>query len=159
MLRIVEFLFLLAIGTWVGTIIFFSFFAAPALFAGLDRELAGRAVTLIFPRYYWLGSACGAVALAAGVWLGMRRGAWPAGLVIQLLLLAVMLGGNLYAGLNLQGRVHEAKVRVEAAQQEAERAAHEASFRRLHRLSVQLNASVLVLGLVVSFLSAVVLRL
>ncbi|HEV8700511.1 MAG TPA: DUF4149 domain-containing protein, partial [Candidatus Polarisedimenticolia bacterium] len=40
---------LLALGIWVGSVVFFSFFTAPTLFGALPRDMAGRAVSAIFP--------------------------------------------------------------------------------------------------------------
>lgn len=56
-----------ALGAWLGSIVFFSFVAAPALFDQLGSDRAGDAVNVVFPRYYAFGLAMAAVALA--VWL------------------------------------------------------------------------------------------
>jgi len=55
-----------ALGVWLGSIVFFSFVAAPALFSELGSDRAGDAVNVVFPRYYVFGVAMAAVALA--VW-------------------------------------------------------------------------------------------
>lgn len=55
-----------ALGVWLGSIVFFSFVAAPALFAELGEDRAGDAVNVVFPRYYGFGLVAAAVALA--VW-------------------------------------------------------------------------------------------
>jgi hypothetical protein len=56
-----------ALGMWLGSIVFFSFVAAPALFEELGSERAGDAVNVVFPRYYTFGMAMAAVTLLA--WL------------------------------------------------------------------------------------------
>ena len=56
-----------ALGIWLGSIVFFSFVAAPALFSELGKDRAGEAVNVVFPRYYLFGVAMAAVAL--GVWI------------------------------------------------------------------------------------------
>jgi hypothetical protein len=56
-----------ALGAWLGSIVFFSFVAAPALFAELGSDRAGEAVNVVFPRYYLFGVAMAAVVLA--VWV------------------------------------------------------------------------------------------
>ena len=56
-----------ALGVWLGSIVFFSFVAAPALFSELDEDRAGDAVNVVFPRYYVFGVAMAAVVLA--VWV------------------------------------------------------------------------------------------
>ena len=54
---------LAAVAVWLGAMGFFAFIVAPAAFATLDREAAGRFVSVIFPRYYAVGLALGLVAL------------------------------------------------------------------------------------------------
>ena len=49
------FFHLLALVCWLGSIIFFSFFAAPAVFKALERPQAGDVIGAIFPRNYGLG--------------------------------------------------------------------------------------------------------
>ncbi|MFB6176304.1 MAG: DUF4149 domain-containing protein, partial [Halobaculum sp.] len=61
----------LALGLWLGAMVFFSFVAAPRVFAVLDDDDAGRVVTDIFPRYYTVGLALGVVALLAGIGTGL----------------------------------------------------------------------------------------
>lgn len=56
-----------ALGVWLGSIVFFSFVAAPALFSELGSERAGEAVNVVFPRYYVFGVAMALVVL--GVWI------------------------------------------------------------------------------------------
>ncbi|MXR21352.1 DUF4149 domain-containing protein [Halobacterium bonnevillei] len=55
-----------ALGLWLGSIVFFSLIAAPALFDELGQERAGDAVNVVFPKYYAFGVAMGVVPLA--VW-------------------------------------------------------------------------------------------
>jgi hypothetical protein len=69
-----------ALGAWLGTIVFFSFVGAPTVFDVLPEDDAGAVVNAIFPKYYVLGVALGAVALLAGAagaatgTLGLARG-------------------------------------------------------------------------------------
>lgn len=55
-----------ALGCWLGSIVFFSFVGAPALFREFDNERAGDAVNVVFPLYYTFGLAMALVVLA--VW-------------------------------------------------------------------------------------------
>src|SRR5262249_38473366 len=68
---------LFALPAWLGETLFFSAVVAPALFGGLDVEQAGAAVALIFPGYYVLGYASGA--LLVGTALALWRRSRPAG--------------------------------------------------------------------------------
>lgn len=153
-------LHLLAVSVWLGSVAFFSFVAAPAIFRTLPKQQAGDVVGAIFPTYYWVGHVCGAVALA-GLVVAARSGGWSVRAAVAGLLLVVMLGANVYAGFVVQPKVVKAKVEIREATSEhsvpppielKER------FDKLHKLSVQLNVVVLAGGLVVLALSALSLK-
>ena len=154
-------LHVLALVVWVGEIVFFSFVAAPAIFgtlkaaeSGLDpdkgAEVAGRVVGAIFPVYYRLGYACGAILLITS--LAMLSGALARnGWLLNSGLVAVMLALTLYAGLVVQPRasalrpqIHDPTAAVTAKPE----------FDRLHRLAVILNGAVLLCGVGVTILTA-----
>ncbi|MCG1002733.1 MULTISPECIES: DUF4149 domain-containing protein [Halobacterium] len=112
-----------ALGAWLGSIVFFSFVAAPALFDELGEERAGDAVNVVFPRYYSFGIWMGAVALV--VWaLGPSVASVPEPpLVADVGVVAAFLA-NLYARYQLIPK-------MEAAGSDA--------FARYHKQSVGLN--------------------
>jgi uncharacterized membrane protein len=130
---------------WLGAMGFFAFVVAPAAFATLEREAAGRFVSAVFPSYYAVGLALGLAALAGlgARWLG---GGWrgldwlPVGLVL------LMLALTLYAGAVVLPAAHAVS---EAMRQAGMDPAAAAGFARLHRLSVVLNAIVMVSGVLV----------
>lgn len=133
---------LVAIAIWLGAMGFFAFVIAPAAFATLEREAAGRFVGAVFPRYYAVGLACGLAALAGlgSRWLGGWWRGWdwlPLGLVL------LMLALTLYAGAVVLPAAHAAR---EAMRQEGTDPAAAAGFARLHRLSGVLNAVVMASG-------------
>lgn len=123
-----------ALGLWLGSIVFFSFVAAPALFDELGEERAGDAVNVVFPRYYSFGLWMGAVALVV----------WAAGplvadvpeppLVADAGVVAAFLA-NLYARYRLIPEMAEAG---------------SGAFARYHRQSVGLNLVALA-GLAAAF--------
>ena len=144
-------LHLLALAAWLGETLFFSAVVAPALFGGLDVEQAGAAVGLIFPGYYAVGYASGAllVATALALWRRTRPtgGVWLlAGIVAGLALCAC-----LYAGL---GILPEADALRQHLHDPAAPASVRERFDALHRLAVQLNAAVLLANLVIAGLLA-----
>jgi hypothetical protein len=160
MAHVLRSLYLLALVAWIGAIIFFSFVAAPSIFAAVPVEVAGKVVARIFPRYYLLGFGAGIVALVAFLGLGALSRDWGVLRVCNALLLAAMLGTGLYAGTVVQGQVNEARRRMEeVGDRSLVPADLRATFDRGHRLSVILNAIVLVLGLVVVVITATHLRL
>ena len=58
-----QFLLLLALSLWVGSIAFFSAVVTRGIFASLDRPAAGNLLAQLFPTYYRAGALCGALAL------------------------------------------------------------------------------------------------
>ncbi|HJQ83755.1 MAG TPA: DUF4149 domain-containing protein [Candidatus Binatia bacterium] len=151
---VVRFVFLLAVGLWVGEIVFFSFVVAPAVFGVLDSARAGAVVGAVFPRYYALGTAAGTVAVVAAVVIARQaaRSGWWTGVVVALLVgLAVTVGAGLV--------VHPRAQRLRVALQSAGKApAEDPGFRRAHQLAVGLNAAALVAVLTGLGLAAGALR-
>lgn len=152
---------LLSVSLWIGSVAFFSFVAAPAIFRALPRHQAGDVVGAIFPTYYWIGHALGALALASLVVAVRGADGWSLRTGCVAAVLAVMLAANLFAGFAVQPKVH--KIKVEMRQAKAAPNAEpppklKAEFDRLHKRSVQLNAVVLIGGLIVLVLSAFALK-
>lgn len=139
MVTLIHFIHLLSLVMWMGSIIFFSFFAAPAIFRLLDRKQAGEVVGAIFPKYYGIGYICSVLA-AATLMLSQRGMEGP-----PLIFLAVMAACTFYAGMviNPQARV----LKQQMQEQPENREALETQFQSLHGWSVRLNATVLMFGL------------
>ena len=152
---LVLWLHVLALAAWVGETVFFSFVIAPALFGGLPAEQAGATVGLIFPGYYGLGYACGAllVVTSAVIWRRSRPagGRWLAAALVAGLSLATCL----YAGVVIQPSAAALRPRLHDTQAAPEA---RAEFDALHARAVQLNGVVLLGGLVLAGLLAVELR-
>jgi len=136
-----------AVLAWLSVMVFFAAVVAPAAFTTLEREAAGRFVSAVFPRYYVVGTALGAVALAAlvlrGTLGGHRSTDW-----LSLALVLVMLAATLYAWVVVLPAAHAAR---EAARQAAPAAAspEAMAFARLHRLSTILNGAAMLAGMLV----------
>jgi hypothetical protein len=147
--------FWLALGLWVGAVVFVSFVVAPAVFSTLPSETAGLVMGRIFPLYYVFTAVCGCVALAAALalWRRSRRArVWSA----MVVMLVVMLAATTYAGAVVSPRARE--LRPQLHQPTADPAVRVA-FDALHRRAVQLNGVVLLLGLVTLATAASSLRL
>jgi len=125
-----------ALGVWLGSIVFFSFVAAPALFSELGSERAGDAVNVVFPRYYVFGVAMAAFALA--VWI-----VGPLAFDTADPPLAADAGVFLGAAANIYAR-YALVPKMEAAGSDA--------FAQYHKQSVALNLVTLT-GVVVAFVS------
>lgn len=147
--------FWLALGLWVGAVVFVSFVVAPAVFGAVPAETAGLVMGRIFPLYYAFTAACGCVTLAASfaLWRRARRArAWTA----VLLMLIVMLASTTYAGAVVHPRARDLRPLLHQAGADP---SVRAEFDRLHRRAVQLNGLVLVLGLLTLGVAATNLRL
>ncbi len=130
----------LALASWVGSVLFFSFGVAPVIFRVLGKESGGRFVRALFPRYYAWGVVSAAIALPAlasvplafpefrGPWIGVQ-----AALILAGILIFLYCGNSLTPSIN-------------AARDEGPGGAER--FDRLHKRSVQLNAAALLLGVV-----------
>jgi len=151
MTNILRFVQVFALGTWVGSIIFFSFVVAPSLFTALsNRDEAGAVVGLSLAGLHHYGVVAAVLYLIAGVWLA-RTARWlirPAALAVILMLLFTVASQHVViprmtALRNQMGSVAatpaDSPLRVE--------------FDRLHSVSVDLEAGVLLVGIVAIFLT------
>ncbi len=136
-------IYLAALGCWLGGIVFFSFFTAPAVFTILPRHEAGQLISAIFPRYYLLGYIVGTISLVLAIYFTAVRGprVWWGGTTVAL---AIALGITFYAGTVILPRADALRAVTEDPNPDA---ARKAEFDKLHRTSVILNGTVLLLNL------------
>jgi uncharacterized membrane protein len=147
--------FQLALGLWVGAVVFVSFVVAPAVFRAVPNETAGAVMGQIFPLYYGFTVVAGVVALGSALLLLGKTsgaGAWKAIVVM----LAVMLAVTTYAAAVVNPRARELRP---ALHREPVDPGVREEFDRLHRRAVQLNGLVLLLGLVTVAVAATSTRL
>ncbi|MFT4569996.1 MAG: hypothetical protein ACI8TX_000020 [Hyphomicrobiaceae bacterium] len=111
---------------WLGSMAFFSFVVAPTIFRTLGRDAASPVIQALFPPYYMFAMIAGGTAVALCL-------AFRADLRITL---------PLAAGLII---VTYARQRILPAVEKARSRSDEETFGRLHRLSVQLNMTVMAL--------------
>ncbi len=152
MTNILRFVQFLALGTWLGSIIYFSFAVAPALFSALSRrDQAGTVVCIALGRLHNLGIIAGILYLVANI--GLARSpkvlAQPAALAVIAMLLLTVISQRHVIPRMAQLRTH--MVSVDATPPENPL---RAEFDRLHKISVRLEGSVLLLGLIALFLTA-----
>ena len=137
---ICNFIYLLSLVVWIGSIVFFSFFVAPVVFKSLEREKAGELVGIIFPLYYKVGYACGTLILlsflGSGVEeIGLKWCAWGT------MCMTSVLGG---AVVNPKAKLLKEKIKSSS---EREKSTLESQFQSLHSFSVKLNVGTLFSGL------------
>jgi acyl-phosphate glycerol 3-phosphate acyltransferase len=124
-------LHVLAVGLWFGAGVFFSFIAAPVLFATFDPAFAGNAVGPLFPPYFALQGVCAVIALVTAI--GWQK--QYARIRVHRWRVVVLLIGTLVvlAGWPVAGKVSELRPGHESS--EAARAA----FATWHLISLLLN--------------------
>jgi uncharacterized membrane protein len=147
------FIYLLALGCWLGGMIFFTTIIAPVIFKLLPIADAGKLVAGVFPRYYVLGYVAGLISVISAIYLATQRTPrlwWG----VSALGLAVALGLTIYAGAVVRPQVDAVRSVVEEQNPDATR---RAEFDRLHRLSVMLNGGVMLLNLAAVLTTAIAL--
>jgi len=154
---VLRFIYLLSIAFWLGGMVFFSFMAAPSIFKVLPREEAGKVVSDIFPKYYWQGLICGAIALIASFALGMRD-RWNSLLIVRTITISVMVIGILYAVVILQPKIQVVKAQIPSFESLSPNDPLRLEFGRLHGRSFSVNAAVLLLGVIVVFITAFTMK-
>jgi len=138
------FLYLLAIVSWLGGMIFFALLTAPAVFTSLPITEAGKVMATLFPRYYLMGYITGVIACLLAIYFTAAHGPrlwWGFASVA----LVIALGITLYAGVIIRPQVNAIRTVNEEPNPDPVR---KAEFDRLHHLSVSLNGVVIVLNLV-----------
>ena len=156
MQTVLKFLYILAVCFWVGSIFFFSFFAAPSIFKVLPREAAGNVVSDIFPKYYLVAYICGAVAIIAAILLHLFH-SYKSGVMFAVRIggLLVMLAFAVYAGEVLTPQAHHVREEMRSLSEASPNypTSYE-KFRKLHTQSAIMNSAVFLLGIAILFLNA-----
>ncbi len=154
MLNILRFVHLLSVVIWVGSIMFFSFCAAPAIFKALPREKAGEVVGVIFPKYWLVGYLCGIVATMSLILIAAYGGGFPP---LRFILLVLMTALGFYSGLVVGRKAREIKADIKAAIDDKERERLRGRFKKVHAKSAVINMVTLATGIVIVYLIAVTL--
>ena len=142
-----RFIYLLSIVVWQGMLIFFSFFAAPAIFRVLPREKAGEVVGEIFPKYWIIGCISSVLALVTLPVYSPVAGV----AAIRFVLLIVMTALTFYSALGVGKKARAIKGEIRAAESPERREALRKDFRKVHMLSSAINMVIIFLGLVLVF--------
>jgi hypothetical protein len=147
---ILKFAKVLALGTWVGSIIYFVTVVTRGAFAVLTRDQAGLMVGFTLAGLHQLGVIAAVVYLVAALALGRspRAMARPAALGVILMLLLTLASQRIV--IPRMDVLRTQMVSVDATPASDPR---RAEFDRLHGISVDLEGSVLLVGLVALFLT------
>lgn len=142
-LTIASSVFLMAMGIWLGGVVFFTVFTAPVIFERLPRNQAADLISVIFPRYYNLGYFCGFLMLITGaypIYVEPSLATWTSwGLAL------IGVGVSLYAGKVIMPRVKRLRLTAQSSLGTPEHAQNRDQYNRAHQLSFSLNALVLLI--------------
>lgn len=155
-----KFLLTLSISFWVGTIFFFSFFAAPSIFKILPRETAGNVVSDIFPKYYLVAYVCGLVAVISSLFLIYIGNHKITGLHgIKTLGILIMLGLALYAGQVIRPEAHSVRTEIRNIGESSPKYPElRKNFSTLHMKSAIINLVVFIMGIAIVFINTYTYR-
>lgn len=130
---------IIALGVWLGAMVFFASVVAPTVFGTLEPMLAGHMIRQVFPRYYFFGLVSLSIATLASLFASASS-PWI------IIACTAMVGITFYAREVLMPQVNAARdVMLEAGEARA------AEFKRLHQRSVQLNMVEMVVCVVVLY--------
>jgi len=136
--------FMTAMAVWLGGVVFFSFFTAPVIFERLPRHQAADLISVIFPRYYNLGYACGILMIASGIYpVTLQPEIGLPVVTFTLAILATFI--SFYAGRVIMPRVRKLRQTAASSAGTPDHASNRSAYNRAHQLSVTLNSIVLVL--------------
>ena len=152
---------LLALITWIGGIIFFSFVLAPTVFTVLPTtKLAGDVVSVSLSRLHWMGLISGLVFLLASLVIQAANKKQPGALansgskllLATHLLVLVMLALTWISNSIITPKIRE--LRIEMATAQGISPEHRIQFDHLHAWSTRAEGGVFFCGLVVVVLTA-----
>jgi uncharacterized membrane protein len=142
---------LLALIVWIGGIIFFAFVLAPTLFTVLpNTQLAGAVVSPALTKLHWMGLISGAVFLLASVIYNWRKYLQLRLFTATHVLMVLMLALTAISQFAITPRMRF----LRAGPLSMDTMAAHAEFDSLHAWSTRSEGAVLLLGLVVTVLTA-----
>ncbi|MFQ5480137.1 MAG: DUF4149 domain-containing protein [Thermodesulfobacteriota bacterium] len=154
-LNIARFLHLFSLVVWQGSLIFFTFFAAPSIFKALSKENAGLVVGRIFPRYWAMGYLTSAVCLISLLYTSYMEKSYPKERIILLVIMTII---SFYAGLSVGKKARALKAAMRTSEPGEGRKALEKRFKKIHALSAMLNMAVFVVGVFLIYYTSMDLR-
>jgi uncharacterized membrane protein len=149
---ILRFIEVFALGTWVGSIIYFSFVVAQGAFGVLQsRDQAGLMVGYSLARLHYMGMVAAVLYLVAGLALArsVEAFAQPAMLGVVLMLLLTLVSQT-----RVTPRLAELRTEMVSVDATPKDNPLRVEFDRLHQTSVRIEVVVLLLGIASLFLTA-----
>lgn len=155
-MSLLRFVMLLALGVWIGGIVFFGAVLAPTVFSVLPtRAMAGSVVNRSLLSLHVIGIVCGVLFLLTSMLYSYLSGAGAQPLAPRHVLVVVMLLMTAYAQFGLGSKMN--RLRTQMGQQLDMLPKDDptrVSFNRMHIWSTRIESSVLFLGLGVLYLTS-----
>ena len=151
MSQVLRFVQVFALGTWVGAIVYFAAVVTRGAFAVLpNADLAGALVGFTIKGLHWLGIVAAVIYLLAALGLGrsLRALAQPAALGVILMLALTLASQKMVIR-----RMDALRAEMGSVAATSRSDPRRVEFDRLHRVSVQIESGVLLIGLAALFLT------
>jgi hypothetical protein len=146
-MNFLKFLVLLALAAWIGGISFFTIATAPTVLAHVgDRSVAGAMISEALVKLHWIGIFSAVVFLVASLIYSRLCNGSARPFSLPNLLVLIMLICTAISQFRVLPRI--------ALLRGATHAASQAQFAHLHSVSVALEATTLVVGLLLLYLTA-----
>jgi hypothetical protein len=142
---------LLALGTWIGALVYFVAVVTRGAFAVLSRDQAGLLVGFTLSRLHIMGLIAAAIFVFASLVLHKSARAFLGPAVLGVILMATLTAVSEYQVIPRMDALRRQMDSVEATPSTDPR---RAEFDRLHSLSVDLEGAVVLMGIVAFFFAA-----
>jgi hypothetical protein len=154
-----RFLMLLSLIVWIGGLLFFAFAVAPAAFSVLPtRHLAGTLVGRTLGTLHWMGIFSGLVFLASSLIYSQLTRGTPHAFAARNVLIILMLALTLVSQFGIIPRMDTLRASIGEIDSVPPDNPARLQFDALHVWSTRVEGGVLLLGLVVVYLTASLLR-
>src|SRR5580693_5579458 len=154
-----RYLMLLTLIVWLGGLIFFAFVLAPAAFSVLPtRHLAGTLVGRTLGTLHWMGIFSGLVFLASSLIYSQLTRGTPHAFAARNVLIILMLALTLVSQFGIIPRMDTLRASIGEIDSVPPDNPARLQFDALHVWSTRVEGGVLLLGLVVVYLTASLLR-
>ena len=156
-MSLVRFLMLLSLVVWVGGLIFFAFVLAPTVFRPEilpSRQLAGNVVNRSLAILHWMGLTCGIVFAATSMVDARVVNGTSQPFALRNLLIYAMIALTLVGMFGIASRMAALRQEMGFIDALPHEDARRVEFNRLHAWSTRVEATVLLLGLALVFVTA-----
>ena len=146
-----NFIFLLALIIWLGSIIFYSFIVTPTFFKNLTPDQAGMMAHQLLSKYFPLNYICAFIALACLIISSSLTGNIP---WIKLPILTIMILCILYNTIFLYPRAKSFKKEMMTSPSEDSLLNLREEYENVFKLSTVYNYGVMILGIILTLFVA-----